>query len=190
VQAEQSTLAGPLSALIGASLLLIRDLRPKSYTFPASLCFSETRPGLQCEACQSQVPPSIQYPMKIDTLKQFSKLRNALLQERSQLEQRLSQINALIGPEEEMEHAPASPGRGRRRGPRGRRRRSGISLREAIVKVTSAKPLTKEEILEAVKKIGYRFSTSKPLASINSYLYKKGDFVRHNGRFAPGKAKK
>jgi hypothetical protein len=128
--------------------------------------------------------------MKIDALKQFSKLRNALLQERSHLEQRLSQINALVGPETEVKHAPTASGRGRRRGPGGRRRRGKMSLREAIIQVTSAKPLTKEEILEAVKKIGYRFSTSKPLASINSHLYQKGAFVRHNGRFAPGKVKK
>src|SRR5262245_1718871 len=99
------------------------------------------------ETCQSRVPPCIiQHPMKIDALKQFSKLRNALLQERSHLEQRLSQINALIGPENEVKHAPTSSGRGRR-GSRGRRRRGEMSLREAIIKVTSAKPLTKEEIL-------------------------------------------
>jgi hypothetical protein len=48
--------------------------------------------------------------------------------------------------------------------------------------------LTKEQILEAVKKLGYRFATARPMASLNAYLYQKGQFKRQNGRFAPGKA--
>jgi hypothetical protein len=48
--------------------------------------------------------------------------------------------------------------------------------------------MTKEEILAAVKKAGYRFSTARPMATINAYLYQKGAFVRKKGRFAPGKS--
>lgn len=128
--------------------------------------------------------------MKLDALKQFSRLRDTLLHERTLLEERLAQINAIVGPAPATELSnPTLALRGPRRS-RGRRRRNGLSLRHAIIKVTSGKPLTKEEILEAVKKLGYRFSTHRPMASINAYLYQKGAFVRRNGRFAPGSARR
>jgi len=40
------------------------------------------------------------------------------------------------------------------------------------------KVLTKEEILAAVKKAGYKFATKRPIATLNAYLNQKGKFVR------------
>lgn len=124
--------------------------------------------------------------MKIDALKQFSRLRDTLLQERTNLEDRLAKINELLGSAVTANHRGPSMSRIGRKTRKGRRR-GGLSLREAILKVTGAKPLTREEILGAVKKLGYKFSTSKPIGSINSCLYQSGAFVRRNGRFAPKK---
>ena len=67
-----------------------------------------------------------------------------------------------------------------------------MSLREAVLKVTAEKPLTKPEIMEAVKKLGYEFNTKKPMDSLGTLLYKKRDgrnlFKNENGRFSPGQS--
>lgn len=64
-----------------------------------------------------------------------------------------------------------------------------MSLRKAIVQVTTGNPLTKPEIMEAVKKLGYKFETKKPMDSLGTLLYKKKDgrkqFKNDNGRFSP-----
>ena len=125
--------------------------------------------------------------MKHDSLEQFARLRKTLLRERTILQRRLAQINTLVGPNSNADYAAVPANALLRPGRQRGRRRNPLSLRQAILQVTAAKPLTKEEILEAVKKVGYRFSTPRPMATINSYLYQKGAFVRRNGRFAPGK---
>jgi hypothetical protein len=123
--------------------------------------------------------------MKIDTLKQFSKLRDSLVAERSKLEKRLAQINGLLG----VALASGGLGNGRGRGGfKGRRGRGGLSLKAAIIQATSAKPLTKEEILATVKRMGYKFSTKRPMATLNAYLYQKGAFIRRDGKFSAGRA--
>lgn len=59
-----------------------------------------------------------------------------------------------------------------------------LSLREAVRQATARKPLTKAEILEAVSKLGYKFSTNKPANSLNSVLYgDKKEFKNFDGRF-------
>ena len=64
-------------------------------------------------------------------------------------------------------------------------------MKEAIIEATKAKPLAKEEIFEAVKKLGYQFTTKKPMASINVVLYSKNPkFKNQDGKFSaaqPGK---
>ncbi|MBI3418041.1 MAG: hypothetical protein HY043_22355 [Verrucomicrobia bacterium] len=62
-----------------------------------------------------------------------------------------------------------------------------MSLKAAVIKVTTVRPLTKPEILTAIHKLGYRFATPTPLKSLDVVLYTKGDFKRTNGRFSPGK---
>ena len=125
-------------------------------------------------------------PMKLDALKQFSQLRNTLLQERADLEDRLARISELLGPAATPNRVGLSVSVAGSRTRKGRRR-GGLSLREAILRVTAARPLTKEEILDAVKKLGYKFSTSKPIGSINWCLYQTGAFVRKDKRFGPKK---
>ena len=117
--------------------------------------------------------------MKRDNLKQFVALRESLLQEKAELEHRLAQINEVL--------SGASPtGTGAPSQRSGRRKRNELSLRDAIVQVTSAKPLTKEDVLEAVQKLGYEFSTAKPLNSVSTVLYgKKPKFTKKDGKFSP-----
>src|SRR5688572_29849829 len=120
-------------------------------------------------------------------IKKYISLRDGLIQEKTRLENRLREINSALGQNEEV-------GRGReasvsqpitaRRGRRGAR--SGLSLRDAVLQATSKGPLSKEQILEAVKGLGYRFSTNNPLNSLGVILYGKNPkFKNSDGRFSP-----
>ncbi|MGZ8898636.1 MAG: hypothetical protein ACXW3Z_00950, partial [Limisphaerales bacterium] len=51
---------------------------------------------------------------------------------------------------------------------------------------TGGGPLSKEEILNGVKQLGYRFSTNNPLNSLGVILYGKSPkFKNDAGRFSP-----
>ena len=129
--------------------------------------------------------------MKID-IRRYLTLRDSLITEKSQLENRLREINQALG---DRGTAPAgrttsTPGaRPAERKPAfrgGRRKGGGISLREAVLQATSSGPLTKEQILDRVKSLGYRFSTNNPLNSLGVILYGKNPKFRNEaGRFSP-----
>lgn len=128
--------------------------------------------------------------MSIDVLKQYLQLRTELAEEKSRLEARLGQINRVLGGEipvpTKTESEPTTQRTDHASGHR--RIKNPMSLRAAIVKVTSAKPLTKKEILDAVEKLGYQFGTDKPILSINPILYGKNPkFKRNGGKFSPAK---
>ena len=119
-------------------------------------------------------------------IKKYISLRDALIQEKTRLESRLREINSALGQTEDLSGRGASisqtatPKRGRRGA------RSGLSLRDAVLQATSKGPLTKEQILEAVKGFGYRFSTNNPLNSLGVILYGKNPkFKNSDGRFSP-----
>ena len=134
-------------------------------------------------------------PMKIDSLKQYVTIRSALLSEKAAIESRLAQINqalrgdvAIAAPAPVKAAAPApvkavvaAPARSLSRV------QNPMSLKAAVAKVTTSKPLTKPEILAAIHKLGYRFVTNNPGKSLDVILYTKGDFKRGNGRFSPAK---
>ena len=121
-------------------------------------------------------------------IKRYLSLRDSLTQEKTKLETRLREINEALGgsaPSRAIDSLAPSPaarpsGRGRR-GARG-----SISLREAVLQATAKAPLTKEEILNRVKALGYRFSTNNPLNSLGVILYGKNPrFKNQDGRFSP-----
>ena len=114
-----------------------------------------------------------------DKLQQYLSSLKALHAEKARLEARLEQINAALAD---------TPGaaRGRRTARRGRTRRNGLSLREAVVQVTRSRALSKPEILQAIQRIGYKFATKDPMNSLNAMLYAPANrFRNQNGRFAP-----
>ena len=114
--------------------------------------------------------------MKTDKLKQYVALRESLLKEKATLETRLAQIQKALGEETSR---PASV-------PRANARiKNKMSLKDAVRRVTSARPLTKSEILEAIRKIGYRFAAKDPTNSLNVILYTKGNFKNQDGKFSP-----
>ena len=124
--------------------------------------------------------------MKIDNLRKYVDLRNSLTREKAQLEERLRQINDALGEASLAPAAPSQQGMAARGGKRGRPAASGLSLREAVLQATSQQALTKQEILDAVKQMGYRFSTNNPMNSLGVILYGKNPrFKNDNGRFSP-----
>jgi hypothetical protein len=124
-------------------------------------------------------------------IKRYIDLRNSLLKEKATLENRLRQINSALGesgsisqPAQTTTTSSIPTSSSRRRG--GRRPSGGLSLRDAVLQVTSRGPLTKEEILSAVKQLGYKFSTNNPLNSLGVILYGKAPkFKNDGGRFSP-----
>ena len=128
--------------------------------------------------------------MRTDILQRYLASHEAIRKEKTVLESRLARINqALAGramiPARVLRSSFAVPRRARRSG---KRVANAMSLVEAMRKVTSAKPLTKPEILAAIKKLGYKFESANPMNSINVKLYTRGLFVkRAGGRFAPAK---
>jgi hypothetical protein len=124
--------------------------------------------------------------MKSTAIKQFIKLRHQLESERTQIANRLKEVEAALG---SFTTAPlvAPMTTGRKRGPKpGSKRKASneLSLKEAVVKAIGNKQMTREQILEGVLATGYRFRTSNPLNSLNVILYgKKPKFSRKDGRF-------
>ena len=142
--------------------------------------------------------------MKRDPLKQFVSLRNALQQRKQELESELVHINRALGvqstaaPAAAPAVAPAPVAavavarRGRKPGAvkvaskvAGKRARNEVSLKEAVVAATKAKPLAKPEILAAIAKNGYKFSAKNPMNSLNTLLYSDKGFKNHGGKFGP-----
>ena len=122
--------------------------------------------------------------MKIDIRKYLS-LRDSLLKEKSGLEVRLREIDQALG-----QSGPAAPAAVEALAPtgatrRGRRGRRGLSLRNAVIQVTSGRALTKQEILQRIQTLGYRFATKNPLNSLGVILYGRNPKFRNdNGRFS------
>lgn len=134
--------------------------------------------------------------MKTDILKQYLTFQDALKKERAQLEQRLEQIKqALAGKDgaaaarvvAAVVRAPRGAGKVRMRKKPVKPIRNQMSLREAVIQVTKDKPLTKQEILAAIHKLGYRFATKNPLNTLSVVLYSKKQFRNQDGKFSPAK---
>jgi hypothetical protein len=124
--------------------------------------------------------------MKTDRLKQYVALRDALTQEKTELQERLARIDRALDGEIPI---PAKIDKTPSRAPAARvkRLKNKLSLKEAVRRATAAKPLTKPEILAAIKKLGYRFAAKEPINSLNVVLYSKRQFKNQSGKFSPAK---
>ena len=137
--------------------------------------------------------------MKSDSLQQYVPHLESILNEKAELEKRLDEIDQILQLLQSKESSSSSPpSRGGAKQARAAKKvskklgartraQNKLSLREAIQQATARKPLTKVEILEAIGKLGYKFSTSNPLNSLSSVLYgDKKEFKNvGGGRFSP-----
>ena len=126
-----------------------------------------------------------------DPLKEFAQLRTAMIKRQVELQEELAAINAALGtpvavstptaPSATLSLATAPKGQ---RGPR-KRAENSLSLAEAVLTVTKAKPLAKADILTAVEKLGYKFTAKSPLNSLNTLLYTNKQIKNYDGKFGP-----
>lgn len=128
--------------------------------------------------------------MNTDTLKQFISLRKSLLREKARLEQEKSKIEGrLMEIDTALGESAESASKPRARAVAGNPTKNSMSLKEAVIKVTSARSMTKNEILTAVQELGYRFRGRNPKNSLNVLLYGKNPkFKSSDGRFSPVKS--
>lgn len=117
--------------------------------------------------------------MTKDPLKQFSLLRDSMLRKKASIEKELADINAALG-EFSISSSPPIAGSGGRK-----RAENSMSLLEAVLTVTKAKPLAKREILEAIQKQGYKFAAKAPMNSLNTLLYSSEKVKKVDGKFGP-----
>lgn len=123
---------------------------------------------------------------KSDPLQQYRALRSALSNERDAIQKRLQELNAALGDTKApITASPAIKKLGRPAG-KAKRVENTLSLREATLKVLTATPITRQELLAAVLKVGYRFSGSQPMNSLQTFLYGSGKKLVKNvdGKFA------
>jgi hypothetical protein len=130
------------------------------------------------------VNATINHDMKIDALKQYAKLRQQLMEEQSELQTRLNEINRVLENEttpsqasqiSPIHEAPSQPIARRGRRPIGE---NTMSMREAVLKALSKGPLARKELVNAVENMGYVFTTRNPLNSIGSILYAKNSPIK------------
>jgi hypothetical protein len=67
----------------------------------------------------------------------------------------------------------------------GKRAKNTVSLRDAVLAATKAKPLARQEILTAVQAAGYKFAAKDPLNSLSTLLYTDKGIKNYGGKFGP-----
>ena len=123
--------------------------------------------------------------MKRDPLKQYVSLRESLLKKKAALETELAQINKALAVEPAAPAAPVKAGRKAAAPVKRKRAKNEMSLKEAVVAATKAKPLAKADILTTISKAGYAFTAKSPMNSLNTLLYSDKSFKNHGGKFGP-----
>ena len=114
---------------------------------------------------------------KTEPLKQFASLRAKILAEREQLVARLGEIDAELGRlgfNATIRHYGLHTPTGRVRNQK--------SLKELVTEILLKNALTKDEVLDAVLRAGYQFSSSDPMNSLGVVLYGKNSPFKRVGR--------
>ena len=120
-------------------------------------------------------------------------MRAALKREQEKIQRRIREIDAALGGNGSgMRVLTARQPRAVAAGKRAPAKRAGraknkMSIREAVAKVTAGGPLTVPEIVAAVRKIGYKFTSKDPVNSVGAFLYSaraRKIFKNVNGRFS------
>lgn len=114
--------------------------------------------------------------MKANALKEYVAVRDAIFAEREEIIARLREIDEALG-------TMALRGKDSYYGPRTPtgRVRNEKSLKEAVLEIVEGKALNKHDILDAVLRSGYQFSTDDPLNSLGVILYGKNPKFENNG---------
>lgn len=131
--------------------------------------------------------------MRSSTIKKFMAMREALVSEKAALEARLAEINEALGVALETDAAPAAPAKKRGRPAakktaalkRGPRAKNAKSLKAAVLDALGKKAMSRPDIVAAVEKGGYTFTTKNPVNSVSAMLYSdKKTFKNVKGKFS------
>lgn len=117
--------------------------------------------------------------MKSSDAQRLVTLHDTILTERTKLLERLREVDEAL--------SAMGVGATHRiyglRTPTGRTRNQ-MSLKKTVLQVLAGKSLTKDEILDAVLRTGYVFSTDDPMNSLGVILYGRNPkFTNNKGRF-------
>lgn len=104
-----------------------------------------------------------------DILKQYQELHDSLKIKKSALIQEIQKIDKALNTSKGQLNSE----------------KCNLTLKEAITEITHKTPKTKKQILGELISMGYHFSTSTPINSVNATLYLKGAFSNENGYFSP-----
>jgi hypothetical protein len=121
-----------------------------------------------------------------DPLKQYTKLRKQLVEEKTQLETRLAEINQVLDSENAIPSAKATAqAMSAPKSRKGPLPKNTMSMREVVTKaLTERGPLTRKELGQAVLDLGYKSKAKNVLGSIGNLLYGKNSaFKSQNGKF-------
>ena len=118
-----------------------------------------------------------------NSVQEFERLQRLLLDERAQITSRLAELDKVFASvENSQDSAPATAPAAALAS-----RASGkLTMREAVQQATAAQPLGIRDIVDAIKKLGYRFKSSNPQNSVGAYLYGpegKKHFTKQGGTF-------
>jgi hypothetical protein len=104
-----------------------------------------------------------------DILKQYLELHDSLKKQKSALLEEIQKIDKVLNTN----------------GGQLNSRKCNLTLKEAITEITNKTPKTKKQILNELISLGYSFSTTTPINSVNATLYLKDAFNNENGYFSP-----
>lgn len=119
----------------------------------------------------------MRHVMTTNLLSKFNSVRTALEQERDKCLARAAEIDAALTSNNGHIRSSAQ------RGPATNKQ----SLKSIVAEIVRRKPLSKQEIMEQVLARGYKFSTDKPMGSINAMLYSttgRKEFRNQDGKFS------
>ena len=111
-----------------------------------------------------------------EKLKSFLEKRDSLLQTRAKILEKIREIDQLLGSGGNLPVLEI--------GQRRRRPKNEINLRDAIGKALADGPKDRNQILEAVQAMGYKFSTNNPLNSLSAALYTNKQFAKDGQIFS------
>lgn len=126
--------------------------------------------------------------MKLTDVDKYVALRASLTKEKAALEARLAAIQRALDGNGSVTAAKPGPKPGHKAiVRRGKRAKNELTMKEATVKALATKPLDRQALLQAVQKLGYKFTAKNPLNSLSTLLYSDKSFKNNDGKFSVGK---
>ncbi|MBN8246142.1 MAG: hypothetical protein J0L84_01715 [Verrucomicrobia bacterium] len=121
--------------------------------------------------------------MTANPLKEYARLRQVILARKAAIESELQELERTLA---QIAFPPDDQSLPRVPLEKPKRVRNSMSLGDAVFAVTQSAPLSKDEILTALDRMGYRFpEKATPRDEVASVLQLDQRFEESNGRYGP-----